>query len=89
MVQANEMINLLLTLAGTILFIVFSRGYSRPPFRYLYAGFLMVLLSSLFTVLEGLFWLDFFNFLEHASLMISGFFFLGEIVRLLRQENVS
>lgn len=87
MVQANEMINLLLTLAGTILFIVFSRGYARPPFRLLYLGFMLVLLASLFTVLEGLFWFSVFNILEHASLMLAGFFFLGEVVRLIRQEN--
>lgn len=87
MVQANEMINLLLTLAGTILFIVFSRGYTRPPFRLLYLGFMLVLLASLFTVLEGLFWFSVFNILEHASLMLAGFFFLGEVVRLIRQEN--
>ncbi len=85
MIQANEIINLLLTLAGTVLFVIFSRGYTRPPFRYLYTGFILVLLSSLFTVLEGLFWFDLFNFLEHGTLMLAAFFFLGEIVRLIRQ----
>ena len=87
MVQANEMINLLLTLAGTALFIVFSRGYARPPFRLLYLGFVCVLLASLFTVLEGLFWFSMFNILEHGSLMLAGFFFLAEVVRLVRMED--
>jgi len=87
MIQVNELINLLLTLAGTVLFYVFSRGYQLPTFRLLYAGFFMVLLSDLFTVLEGLLWFNLFNILEHGALLLAGVFFLSEIVRMSRQEN--
>ena len=48
----------------------------------------MVLLSDLFTVLEGLLWFDLFNILEHGSLLFAGVFFLTEIVRMSRQENL-
>ena len=88
MVQVNELINLLLTLSGTLLFFAFSRGYQLPPFRWFYTGFFMVLLSDLFTVLEGLLWFDLFNILEHGSMLLAGLFFLAEIVRMSRQGDL-
>ena len=54
MFQESEIINLVLSLTGTFLFIVFSRGYRRPPFKLFYVAFLCILLAYSFTVPEGI-----------------------------------
>ena len=54
MFQESEVVNLVLALLITGLFVFFSRGYRRPRFPFLYAGFFCMLLTYVFTVAEGL-----------------------------------
>ncbi|MCK5879310.1 MAG: hypothetical protein KAH24_06000 [Holophagae bacterium] len=63
-------------MALTIFFLFFSRGYRRPFFPYLYAGFLALLLGSVFTVTEGFIFPVFFNLVEHVCYAAGGIFFL-------------
>ena len=66
MVQQNEIIMLLLGVGVTI-FILENRQKLRlvPASRVLISGFCMILAGWILTVLEGFFWRDFLNFLEH------------------------
>ena len=66
MIQQNEIIMLLLGIGVTI-FILENRQKLRlvPASRILISGFCMTLAGWVLTVLEGFFWRDFFNFLEH------------------------
>ncbi|NOY22146.1 MAG: hypothetical protein GXO70_01370 [Acidobacteria bacterium] len=59
-----------------IFFLIFSRGYHRPRFPFLYLGFFFMLLAYIFTVVEGVALPVFFNLAEHFCYALSGIFFL-------------
>ncbi len=82
MFQESEVVNLVLALLITGLFVFFSRGYRRPRFPFLYAGFFCMLLTYVFTVAEGLIFPVFFNLLEHFCYALSGILFLAGCVKL-------
>lgn len=72
MIQQNEIIIFLLGL-GVLIFILMNRqGISRiPAWKILLASFYVLLTGWLLTILEGIFWGDVLNFLEHTSYVLS------------------
>jgi glucan phosphoethanolaminetransferase (alkaline phosphatase superfamily) len=72
MIHGDELIMLLLGLA-VLAFIVMNKIRLRriPGFKVFVSAFFCFLAAWIFTVLEGFFWEDTFNLLEHA-LYVSG-----------------
>jgi hypothetical protein len=66
MIQQNEIIMLLLGI-GCMIFISVNKQKVRriPVAKPLIAGFYVLLAGYVLTILEGLFWKDFLNVLEH------------------------
>ena len=66
MVQQNEIIMLLLGI-GCMIFILVNKQKVKliPVPKLIIAGFYMLLAGYVLTILEGLFWKDFLNVLEH------------------------
>jgi len=66
MIQENEIIVLFLAL-GVLIFILGSRQkFQRIPVSKIFvAGFYVLLAGWILTVLEGLFWQELLNILEH------------------------
>ena len=66
MIQQNEMVTLLLGI-GCMFFILINKQKvkSIPVEKILIAGFYVLLAGYVLTVLEGFFWKDLLNVLEH------------------------
>ncbi|MCK4824454.1 hypothetical protein KA005_52370 [bacterium] len=66
MIQENEIIMLLLGI-GVLIFVLGNRQRLQrvPASKILISGFCTALIGWIFTVLEGFFWKDFLNFIEH------------------------
>ena len=66
MIQQNEIIMLLLGV-GCMIFILVNRQKVKriPVAKILIAGFFVLLAGYVLTILEGLFWNEFLNVLEH------------------------
>ena len=66
MIQQNEIIMLLLGM-GCMIFILVNKQKVKgiPAAKTLIAGFNLLLAGYVLTILEGLFWQDFLNVLEH------------------------
>jgi len=66
MIQQNEIIMLLLGIGCMIFILVNKQKVKRIPLaKLLIAGFYVLLAGYVLTILEGLFWMDFLNVLEH------------------------
>ena len=67
MIQENEIILLLLG-TGVLIFLLGNRQKLKhiPVWKILIAGFCVILAGWVLTVLEGFFWKELFNLLEHA-----------------------
>ena len=66
MIQENEIITLLLGIGVMIFILVNKQKVKRIPVaKILIAGFYVLLAGWVLTILEGLFWKDFLNVLEH------------------------
>jgi len=75
MIQENELIIFLLGMGGMLFILVNrSRIEGLPAWNVLMASFFILLGGWLLTIVEGLFWQDFFNFLEHFSYTLSSIF---------------
>ena len=72
MIQENEIIMLLLGL-GVFIFVLGNRRPLQrvPVSKVLISGFCTALTACIFTVLEGFFWKDFLNFMEHICYALS------------------
>lgn len=75
MFQESEIINLALGIIAAGVFMGMYRETWMPRRRLVLAGFVFMLSASLFTVLEGLFWRNVFDFLEHISYGLAGISF--------------
>ena len=66
MIQENEIITLLLGI-GVMIFILANKQKVKriPAAKILIAGFYVLLAGWVLTILEGLFWREFINVLEH------------------------
>ena len=66
MIQQNEIIMLLLGVGCMIFILVNKQKVKRIPVaKILIAGFYVLLAGYVLTILEGLFWNEFLNVLEH------------------------
>ena len=67
MIQGNEILSLLL-FTGVLAFLVWNGRKLRrlPASSTLIAGFSVLLMGRILTVLEGFFWKDVLNVVEHA-----------------------
>ena len=72
MIASNEVIGLVLAIAVLIFYLWNrSRLHELPAFGILLAAFLSLLTGLVLTVLEGLFWREVLNFLEHVGYAVS------------------
>lgn len=66
MIEQNEIIMLLLGISCTIFILVNKQKVKRiPAAKILVAGFYVLLAGWVLSILEGLFWKDLLNVLEH------------------------
>ena len=72
MVQQNEIIMILLS-TGCMIFILLNNQKVKqiPIAKILIASFYTLLAAYVFTILEGLFWKDLLNILEHICYAVS------------------
>ena len=87
MVQENELFNLLMAVIGLLVFRVSLRKVQFPGAVYFRLGFLVLILSFVFTIVEGFLWPRFFNIMEHLAYGISGFVFSIGCWRLLNSAH--
>lgn len=76
MVQESEIINFILGIVsiGVIVFVFRKKPVPRLPL--VYTGFFLVVAGYLLSLVEGFFWHDFFNLLEHLAYALSGVSFV-------------
>ena len=72
MIASNEVIGLILAVA-VLVFYLWNRSRLRelPAFGILLAAFLSLLVGLALTLLEGLFWQETLNLLEHVGYAVS------------------
>jgi len=75
MIQDNELVNLLSGIAAILVLIFIARRLERGKLSFFYAAFGAMLCAYTTTILEGFFWGDFFNLVEHFSLAAAGILF--------------
>ena len=72
MIQQNEIIMLLLGIGCMIFILVNKQKVKRiPAAKILIAGFYVLLSGYVLTILEGLFWNELLNVLEHICYSVS------------------
>lgn len=76
MYQISEVLNLIFDSVGLIITFRLLWSGLIPKFYFLIFGFFCVWLSNIFTVVEGFWFPDFFNVLEHSFYFISALLFL-------------
>ena len=70
-IQGNEIVFLIIGIGVSIFIVVnFSRLKSFPALEILIAGFFAFFTGWVFTVLEGLFWGNFLNLMQHISYIV-------------------
>ena len=75
MIQDNELVNLLSGIAAVLVLIFIAGRVERNRIFFFYAAFSAMLCAYITTILEGFFWHDIFNLIEHISLAIAGILF--------------
>ena len=75
MFQEGEIFNLLLVLVSLVIVLYEIKRRKIPGFQMFLWGFFFICSSRIFTVVEGLFWGDVFNILEHFSYAFASFSF--------------
>ena len=72
MIASNEVIGLIFSIA-VLVFYLWNRPRLRelPAFGILLAAFLSLLVGLVLTILEGLFWQETLNLLEHVGYAVS------------------
>jgi uncharacterized membrane protein len=87
MFQEGEIFNLLLGVVSLVIVFYETRRREIPNFSLFFWGFFFVCSARLFTVIEGLFWGDIFNILEHFSYAFAGFAFAAGCI-VLSYNNI-
>lgn len=82
--QNSEMVQLLMVAFLTPIMAINVRVIDIPGKRWFVAAYLVLAAGYLFTVLEGFFWFDAFNTLEHACHAGSGVLYAIAVTRLAR-----
>lgn len=88
MIQENEIVSILLCI-GVLYFIVINRLQIKrlPSSDIFVSGFYIFMLGRIFTILEGFFFEDFLNLLEHACYAISSVLLLIWIWNVFGNKN--
>jgi hypothetical protein len=69
--QESELFNLAFALLSIGVLFAFRLFRLQIP-RFMVAGFAAIVAAYVFTVVEGVWWKETFNFLEHLSYMVAG-----------------
>ena len=90
MVQDNEVISLVLA-AGVFVSLLLSRRslLKIPCIGLLFSGYCSLFLGMMLTVLEGFFWGESFNLLEHLSYLVSALFLAAWVWCVTGREGAS
>ncbi|MBU2547894.1 MAG: hypothetical protein KKB20_05760, partial [Proteobacteria bacterium] len=75
MFQESEIISLILSLTGYYLLWHLLQNYRTKSALALFAGYSAICLANIATVIEGVFFYDLFNHLEHISYALAGIIF--------------
>ena len=75
MVQESEVVTLILAMAFVLCAVFFSKSTAVPRAPLIYTGIFFIICAYAFTVVEGLFWRELFNFLEHLCYALAGIAF--------------
>ncbi|TGN05794.1 hypothetical protein EHR08_07610 [Leptospira bandrabouensis] len=76
MYQISEVLNLIFDSVGLLITLRLLTAGLIPKFHFLILGFLCIWLSNIFTVVEGFWFHDFFNLLEHSFYFLASILFL-------------
>jgi len=87
MFQESEIINIILALISILMFAFVFKKMGLPRLRLLYIGFIFMLCGYLFTVIEGVIWLEFFNLLEHLCYALSSISFAAGCLSIIRHST--
>jgi len=75
MIQDNELVNLFSGLAAILVLVFIAKKVEPGKLYFFFAAFSAMLCAYITTILEGFFWPDIFNLIEHASLAAAGILF--------------
>jgi hypothetical protein len=81
--QESEIVDLLMAVFLTPIMFVAFRTLVLPGKRWVLFGYLAMMSGYVFTVVEGYYSPDLFNFLEHAAYALAGIGFVGATWNLL------
>lgn len=76
MIQPEELINFLLSLAFITYLLYLIRARSRSLKSFWFMGIVMIFVSQIFTLLEGYFFPNLFNLIEHSATTLASILFL-------------
>ena len=90
MIQGNEIVMLCLGIGGLIFLWRNWQQFNRLPSRkILIASFFILFCGWFMTVLEGFFWSDFINYIEHICYAISAISLAFWTFTIFKQEEKS
>lgn len=72
MLQPNEVVNLVLAVALTPMFVVAVEGSELPEVTWLYAAYGAMMCAFVLTIAEGFWAPELLNLLEHIALAVAG-----------------
>ena len=75
MIQDNELVNLLSSIAAILVLVFIARKVEREKLHYFYTAFAAMVCAYTTTILEGFFWHNILNLIEHISLAAAGTLF--------------
>ncbi|PKA00237.1 hypothetical protein EHQ96_13180 [Leptospira levettii] len=81
MFQLSEVLNLIFDSIGILIISRLLILQLIPKYNFLFLAFLLVWFSNVFTVIEGYYFHDFFNILEHSFYFLSSVSFLISVKR--------
>ena len=87
--QENEIVMLFMAFTTSIILMFIIWKKDIPDLRLFHVGFLFMVCAYIFTVVEGIFWNEFFNNLEHLSYALAGLIFAGGCFSLMRHSKKS
>lgn len=89
MVQPNEVVNLVLAVSLTPMFLFALDRSELPARRWIHAAYGSMVAAFVFTIAEGFFAPEALNFLEHLALAVAGLLFVRYMLILRSGERRS
>lgn len=91
MFAGHEILDLVMGLISALVIIFVFRSWKVRQPQYFYIAYVFVFFGHIFSIVEGVIWMDFFNLLEHLSdLFVGLFFYIGckrHFMSLVRTEE--